>query len=227
MKSFLLLYSTICDIIRKILYRNASNKSDLLEELGQLCVSDRGKTGIQAIVTYNFDDLMEKNLDRLRIKYCSVSQDAITPANDELGIYHVHGFLPQKGDIVRNSLIVFSEDGYHKLMLDPYHWANMKQLNYMMNNTCLFVGVSMTDPNMRRLLEVAANKDESGDVRCRHYAILPRFSITSNKSSDVIQKFESINETLQETMYRELGINVLWVDDFEDVPQIIKKIKGD
>ena len=97
----------------------------------------------------------------------------------------------------------------------------------MINNTCLFVGVSMTDPNMRRLLEVAANKDEIGDVRCRHYAILPRFSISSDKSSDMIQKFESINESLQETMYRELGVNILWVEDLEEVPKIINKIKGD
>ena len=37
------------------------------------------------------------------------------------------------------SLLVFSEEGYHKLMLEPYNWANISQLNYMINNTCLVI----------------------------------------------------------------------------------------
>ena len=83
------------DLVRAILYKSATNSSKLLKEIVQLCVPNRGKTGIQAIINYNFDDLIEKNLEELRVKYRSIYSDGIKPNSDELGIYHVHGFLPQ------------------------------------------------------------------------------------------------------------------------------------
>ena len=154
------------ELVSQILYKKAVDTSGLLEEIGQLCVPNRGKWGIRAIINYNFDDLIEKNLKRLRVKHQSIYSEGMIPDSGELGIYHVHGFLPQdkKGyDNLAKSLLVFSEEGYHKLMLEPYNWANITQLNYMTNNTCVFIGLSMTDPNMRRLLEIAAQK--RGDIK--------------------------------------------------------------
>lgn len=48
------------ELVRDILYRNAVDTSDLLEEIGQLCIPNRGKLGARAIINYNFDDLVEK-----------------------------------------------------------------------------------------------------------------------------------------------------------------------
>lgn len=217
------------ELVREILYKNASDSSDLLEEIGQLCIPNRGKLGVRAIVNYNFDDLIEKNLKRLRVKYHSIYGEGMVPDADELGIYHVHGFLPQEKenyDNLAKSLLVFSEEGYHKLMLEPYNWANISQLNYMINNTCLFIGLSMTDPNMRRLLEVAAQKRTENDGECQHYAIMKRFEIKDVDKSDSIKSFEGVNETLQESFFKELGVNVLWIDEFSDIPTILKQIKG-
>lgn len=216
------------EVISEILYKNSDLTSNLLEEIGQLCIPNRGKTGIQAIVNYNFDDLIEINLDRLRVKYCSIYGEGMVPGNDEMGIYHVHGFLPRnknKYDNLSKSLLVFSEEGYHKLLLEPYHWANISQLYYFVNNTCLFIGLSMTDPNLRRLLEVAAQKNPDGDSICKHYAILPRLHIKSGESIQGIKSFEKANEALQESFYKELGINVLWIDNYAEIPAILKQIK--
>lgn len=217
------------ELVRDILYRNAVDTSDLLEEIGQLCIPNRGKLGARAIINYNFDDLVEKNLKRLRVKYHSIYGEGMLPDTDELGIYHVHGFLPQEKDNYENltkSLLVFSEEGYHKLMLEPYNWANISQLNYMINNTCLFIGLSMTDPNMRRLLEIAAQKRMENDGECQHYAIMRRFKIKDSEETDSIKSFERVNESLQESFFKELGINVLWIDEFSEIPILLKKIKG-
>jgi len=217
------------ELVRDILYRNAVDTSDLLEEIGQLCIPNRGKLGVRAIINYNFDDLVEKNLKRLRVKYHSIYGEGMIPDTDELGIYHVHGFLPQEKDNYENltkSLLVFSEEGYHKLMLEPYNWANISQLNYMINNTCLFIGLSMTDPNMRRLLEIAAQKRMENDGECQHYAIMRRFKIKDSEETDSIKSFERVNESLQESFFKELGINVLWIDEFSEIPILLKKIKG-
>lgn len=217
------------ELVREILYKNASDSSDLLEEIAQLCIPNRGKLGVRAIVNYNFDDLIEKNLKRLRVKYHSIYGEGMVPDADELGIYHVHGFLPQEKenyDNLAKSLLVFSEEGYHKLMLEPYNWANISQLNYMINNTCFFIGLSMTDPNMRRLLEVAAQKRTENDGECQHYAIMKRFKIKDVDKSYSIESFERVNETLQESFFKELGVNVLWIDEFSDIPMLLKEIKG-
>jgi len=120
------------------------------------------------------------------------------------------------------SLLVFSEEGYHKLMLEPYNWANIVQLSSFMNNTCLFIGLSMTDPNLRRLLDVAAQKDADGI--CRHYAIMKRMKI-KQVSGDEIEKFEQINDELQESFYGKLGVNVIWVDDYKEIPELLREIR--
>ena len=198
-----------------------------MEELGQLCIPNRGKLGIRAIVNYNFDDLVEKNLRRMRVKYRSIYSEGVVPMSEELGIYHVHGFIPQDKESyskLTESLLVFSEEGYHKLMLEPYNWANMVQLNYMTNNTCVFIGLSMTDPNMRRLLEIAAQK-RPDDELCRHYAIMRRFKIGDSQEKDTVKSFEGVNESLQESFFAELGINIIWVDEYSEIPKILQRIK--
>jgi phospholipid N-methyltransferase len=217
------------ELVRDILYKSAVDTSDLLEEIGQLCIPNRGKLGVRAIINYNFDDLVEKNLKRLRVKYHSIYGEGMIPDTDELGIYHVHGFLPQEKENYENltkSLLVFSEEGYHKLMLEPYNWANISQLNYMINNTCFFIGLSMTDPNMRRLLEIAAQKRTENDGECQHYAIMRRFKIKDSEEVESIKSFERVNESLQESFFKELGVNVLWIDEFSEIPILLKQIKG-
>lgn len=215
------------ELVGEILYRNAKESSPLLEELGQLCIPNRGKLGIRAIVNYNFDDLVEKNLRRMRVKYRSIYSEGVVPMSEELGIYHVHGFIPQDKESyskLTESLLVFSEEGYHKLMLEPYNWANIVQLNYMTNNTCVFIGLSMTDPNMRRLLEIAAQK-RPDDELCRHYAIMRRFKIGDSQEKDTVKSFEGVNESLQESFFAELGINIIWVDEYSEIPKILQRIK--
>lgn len=216
------------ELVREILYKNAVDTSVLLEEIGQLCVPNRGKLGVRAVVNYNFDDLIEKALKKLRVKFHSIYSEGMLTASDEIGIYHVHGFLPQNKEVYNDlskSLLVFSEEGYHKLMIDPYNWANMNQLNFLCNHTCVFIGLSMTDLNLRRLLEIAAQKRMDDNFECRHYAIMRKFEI-KNSSNDSIKSFENVNESLQESFFREMGINVIWIKEFSEIPKILKEIKG-
>lgn len=113
-----------------------------------------------------------------------------------------------------------------ELFVEPYNWANISQLNYMINNTCLFIGLSMTDPNMRRLLEIAAQKRTENDGECQHYAIMRRFKIKDSEEVESIKSFERVNESLQESFFKELGVNVLWIDEFSEIPILLKQIKG-
>ena len=69
---------------------------------------------------------MKKSLDSLDIRYRSIYDEGMIPNSSELGIYHVHGFLPQEPsgyDDQENTLLVFSEEGYHKLILESYKFG--------------------------------------------------------------------------------------------------------
>ncbi|MDQ0919167.1 SIR2 family protein [Paenibacillus sp. V4I5] len=220
------------ETLTQILYKTCVNESKLLTAITKLCKPVRNGVGIRGVVNYNFDDLIEYNFEKHDISHRAIFREGDIPTKDELGVCHVHGFLPRDGKNYTNlakSLLVFSEEGYHNLMLDPYSWSNLIQLNYLRENTCLFIGLSLTDPNLRRLLDIASRKQES-DI-CKHYAILRRElyhkkdSNHSNINLRNIQKFDTVNQKLQEEYYKELGLNVIWVDDYNEIPSILEKIR--
>ncbi|WP_332236856.1 SIR2 family protein [Sporolactobacillus sp. KGMB 08714] len=217
--------------ITHILYKSCISESSLLTALSKLCKPLRSRIGIQGVINYNFDDLVEYNFSQHDINYHAVYQEADVPAQDELGIYHVHGFLPrerEKYTDLNKSLLVFSEKGYHDLMLDPYNWANLVQLNYLRENTCLFIGLSLTDPNLRRLLDISARKAE--DNNPKHFAILKRklfheeIISASNIDSKKIKKFDLVNQQLLEEYYKELSLNIIWVDSFDEIPKMLDEL---
>ena len=53
-----------------------------------------------------------------------------------------------------------------------------------------------------------------------------RFGLKESESVDSIKSFEKVNETLQESFFKELGVNVIWIDKFSEIPNILKHIKG-
>ncbi|SDF86862.1 SIR2-like domain-containing protein [Paenibacillus sp. cl6col] len=220
------------ETLTQILYKSCVNESKLLTAITKLCKPVRNGVGIRGVVNYNFDDLIEYNFAKHDISHRTIFREGDIPTRDELGVYHVHGFLPQDGKDrteLTKSLLVFSEEGYHSLMLDPYSWSNLIQLNYLRENTCLFIGLSLTDPNLRRLLDIASRKQESNI--CKHYAILRKelYHMKDLNDSNInlrnIKTFDTVNQKLQEEYYKELGLNVIWVDDYSEIPSILEKIR--
>ena len=220
--------------ISEVLYRKVKkeifNTDKLIHAIARLCLPRRGGVGIKSIVTYNFDDLLEKEFERMGIKYRSIYRETDIPSQEELGIYHVHGFLPREPknyEGLSESLLVFSEESYHKLLLDPYHWSNMIQLTYLRENTCLMFGMSITDPNLRRLLDVAARKIENP----KHYAVLKKRSFPELSKSrkdirkHVIRSFLAVDQDLIGKSFQELGLNILWIKDYSEIPQILETIR--
>ena len=214
--------------VKTALYSGTSeaNSSNLLDEIGSLCMPQRDRIGVVSVVNYNFDDLLETELARRTIPYRVVLCDSDEPSKSELPIYHVHGFLPRVGTLteLQRQTLVFSEDAYHQQFLDPYLWTNITQLNLLRHNVCLFIGLSMTDPNQRRLLEITISKKPG----VRHYAILrdhwigKQFS-TLTPNGQVLAK---VFKGLEESALSNLGISVLWVSSFDDIAPLLRQIKN-
>jgi hypothetical protein len=217
--------------IREALYKGNPNTSTIIDTIVELCRPQRSRESLHSIITFNFDDLIELNLRKNHIKYCSVFHEGQRPEKEELPIYHVHGFLPSAGDLSDDHNVVFSEDAYHPQFIEPFSWSNLIQLNHLNQNVCIFVGLSMTDPNLRRLLDVAMRKNP--ERKANHYVFKKRYNrkeielemvnIIGNKSTDS-DKFIRITEMLEEQDSKKMGLNVIWIDDYDEIPKFFERI---
>lgn len=226
------------DLIQKHLY-SKKEPSKLLNDLANI-VQQR-KT--EEVLTYNFDDLLEQYLIKLGLQegkdFITISKDAEISGNEMLPIYHVHGVIPEKGP---SDIVVFSEEEYHKRYSNPFHWSNIEQLHALSRKHCFFIGLSMTDPNLRRLLDAARQINQT-DNEC-HYAFLKRQKLEEyclanmldackyvHISRSLIDKkirkdIYSLNYTVIECIFRDLGVKVIWFDDLNDLPPLIEEVFG-
>lgn len=200
----------------------------LLQQLSQLCQPRRNGLGIRSVITFNFDSLLEEALKERGITTRSIYRDGIVPSPDELPIYHVHGFIPRDADIfegVQDTPLIFSEEEYHQVFRDAYSWSNIVQLNHLRETTCLLVGLSLTDPNLRRLLDIAASQSGSA----RHYvlfqrtasAVLAGGSSLPNEMTDQALNFH--HEMMTNTL-ASLGLNVIWYESHEEIPDLLQRV---
>ena len=202
--------------MRDALYASRSASSPLIDSIVELSRPQRDGRPLDSIITFNFDCLIEENLTGNNIPNRPLFSEAINHDSNELPIYHVHGYLPRTGRIPADAELVFSEDAYHSQFIDPFSWSNLIQLNKLTQNTCLFVGISLTDPNMRRLLDVAWRKNP--DKNLSHYIVkrLPRFY-----DGDVL---DEVSKLLEEQDANALGLNVVWIGEFLEVPAMLREI---
>ncbi len=221
--------------VSSVLYNGLKDISNntLLKSIAKLCTPPRAGIGVKAITNYNFDDLIENILTDSGIKNQPIYNDNSFPNKEEIGVFHVHGFLPQNPENfenLRESLLVFSEKNYHTIMAEPYNWSNLTQLNFFRKNTCLFIGQSGTDPNLRRLLEIAKQRTQAS----KHYIILKKTSedkliadLNENKpNAKAITAILDVHHKLQEISFDEIGLNVIWIKDYDEIEDVLNRIKN-
>lgn len=232
--------NTFVNAITKSLYELRNKDFDidsrLLRAIAATCMPQRTGARVRSVVNYNFDDLLEKQLSKTGIAYRSVYTETEVYDPDELPVYHVHGFLPEdrsKYGALANSTLVFSEEGYHHIYTNAYHWSNLVQLNCLRENNCLMIGLSMTDPNLRRLMDISARSLEQN----KHFAFMKRLPIdefcydtTESGQKSAIrniagaEKFLETHHALNEALMRELGVTVIWYEGYDEIPEILEKL---
>lgn len=215
------------DEIKKALYKNVKSINDqpLLETIAKLSQPRRKKVGIESIITYNFDDLLERHLERNGVEFKSMYREADYEEPTKIPIYHVHGFIPKEEKKYTNldqSVLVFSEDGYLHMQSDPYSWSNIVQIKALREKTCVLIGLSGIDPNLRRLFSIHSEKYDG----CKHYILLQREikSSVANKSNKY-KEFSKLHHKIQEDTFKSIGLNIIWYENHSEVPQILEKLK--
>jgi len=230
------------------------NANPLLKSVSDLCrQSQVNGPGIQRVVTYNYDDLLEIATRGSRCKFVSIWKSSDPSSDDERPIFHVHGFIPVHGTTSEPDDIVFTEAQYHSAANDPYSWSNLCQIQSMSSSVGLTVGLSLTDSNMRRLLTAL----KTTPLRKRIFALLekpewpePRgaeLDEIHEKARQYLDKFErsgvktaggrndqmleivkAVNQheqASQTRMLENLGVTPIWYDGHEKVPPILDSIR--
>lgn len=236
------------------------NTNQTLAAIINCCVkSVPGNTGLKSIITYNYDNLLELGLENF--PYEKENFLPIFKGNQQLQagkipIYHVHGYIPFQNDDVNYDEIIFSEDQYNRAFQDPFFWGNVVQVNQFTSQTGLMIGLSLSDRNIRRILDSIRNQPVSND----NYILMrkPKFKMIEPDSAEIkhirekaeqyLQKFarsrmkmpgnepDQIQYILQniyryeenefEKGFENLGLKLITFDEFEEIPEILNYISN-
>lgn len=245
--------SRFMEEVRAALYRTfqepSAEPSAMTAVTRMIQESERAKGGrrIPVVLTTNFDDILETKLSRQSVRALPV-YDARRRDGDRLPVVHVHGFLPHRGNIPNNEL-VFTEDEYHRISYSVFHWSLADVVSCFRNYTVLFVGHSLSDPNLRRLLD-ATNNDTGSAV---HFLVRPEYRIAEPDRIGVIARVEqsarehaakmdanffktptqldsAMGEMLkqardyEDALFADMGVGVLWINGFDDIKPLLEEI---
>lgn len=203
--------------IHAILYSRRKTTTINSKTIREICnLVKRPENKVRSIVTYNYDDLIEQQLKA--IGFDAYSMYKMHEPNSGFPVCHVHGILGQ--DKKAYTSIVLSEQDYHEQYLRPFLWSNIEQLHALQNHNCFFVGMSMTDPNLRRLLDSTKggkNSRNQQDFHC--FAFLSKNSVTEG-----IRQGREAYLDRQRSILENLGVRVVWYDDHNELPDLLKKL---
>lgn len=208
-----LLEGKLRENISRVLYSNVVDTQESINvKLAEVLTRTQKTFGV---VNFNYDDSLARELMK-RDHPFDISYGKKFISKDEKSvIYHVHGYIPASEDEIDKHDIVFSEDDYHASYSDVYSWQNVLHLNLMRSKTILFLGLSLRDPNLRRLLEASRIGSDKPSV---HYAIIKDPWIEYNSEINKILK------TTEEKQLLELGIKIIWVSKYSEVPKKIAEL---
>lgn len=183
--------------MRSVLYQNV-RESKLIKSIANWA----HKGNVEAIITYNYDNLIEEEINKEQNKCQSIFDKTRT---SQMPVYHVHGYIAKEEG---QSPIVLGEQEYHDIYAESYNWGSVEQLHALCRTSCFFIGLSMSDPNLRRLLDIS---NKGGEIESSHYVFLRRVDY---------------NIPFMEKIMGGFGVSCIWYDRHEDLPKLLDEIVG-
>lgn len=214
---------------------NNNNLPNFFKQVSKLCKNQN----VVSIVTYNYDDILTSSIKDNREVYCisgSMQENSIEHyynklqvKRDKLEIYYMHGYLPYNKNILdmQESPIVLSTDEYFQNMLEPFSWQTTTQLHFLRNFTCLFLGISLNDWNMMRIISYSKRYIKHNSV----YILMCEESFFPNVSDlDLHDRFINIKNfriRMKATLFEELGVKLIVSGDkFQTLEKTVQTINN-
>jgi hypothetical protein len=199
-------------IVHDCLYRDDITMSPTLQAIAE--------SGIRNVCTFNFDDLLEEAFQAAGQEPDVASpNEAFTLSQNGVKLFHPHGFLSRFHDTKDTDAarIVFSEDDYHGLYSEPYSWSNIAQLMLLSGFSVLFIGLSMQDPNLRRLIYVSRSRG----FQRQHFAIFRDPTVGAPPAEvDTQQRLR----LMIEMDLKNLGVTPWFIASHDILPEVLRSI---
>ena len=150
-------------LMRDVLYKDAQDEPS--KDLERSSLSEMLDVILNSPITltYNFDDSLERMLEehtRARrggsARQFEVLFEGSQPARSQGSIYHVNGYLPRKKLDAMSEDLVFSEEQFGSQFREIVSGSYSMLHRQLVTSTCLFVGVSFEDENLRSVVRAAA-----------------------------------------------------------------------
>ena len=207
------------ELIKDVLYMNYDNPFDAKQPLMNSIVRCIKKNKIFEVLNYNFDSVLEQNYNLSYKSNANEIETSVTHIGN-CKIYHVHGFVPfdydGKSDI--NNFIFTDKEYYDNANTDD-SFCNISQRNILFKKNVIFVGVSFTDSNMKEILRERMKKNINSN-KIFAFLKLPNFDYDGLNKRLMENKYKLIQQSYFDT----LGVKILWVNDFSEIPQRIDNI---
>jgi hypothetical protein len=221
-----------CEELLAIFYSHFKSCTalQLAEVLGKSIVA---KLAPSNVVTFNAEPLLQTlatayiraNTKLPRTRYFDAClRGLITKSKNRIGVYYCHGLLPLPGERVRSSTssvekLVFSETEYLSLAGSAFSWQSAVFLNTAMSHTMVFVGVSFSDPNLRRWLGFVHSN------RMRELAAVGQNVVDSNRHYWIHKKPASAEEQVWiERVVSHLGVRLVWIESWSHVREALMRM---
>ncbi len=146
-----------------------------LAAIGSLVMSSKRGSAAK-VFTLNYDDLLENYLEFHGFTTAVVWSDRHWAHNDDVVIYHPHGFLPL-ADRPRSDDIVLGSPEYQKIMQSEL-WRPLLR-TALRTHTFLYLGLSGTDFHLQALLTGMMDQHAVADERTAYHTV--RFAISGEK----------------------------------------------
>lgn len=220
---------------RRDLVEFVREKSPSMRAVAALCVQRENESSsfqpnprIHAVVNFNLDAVLRAYAAaRYHTYLFRTIERADKPQRiGRIPIYHMHGLLKfdraHAGDDTHEIRSVFTEGEYFDVFNQPHSVFNYTFLYLLREYNCLFVGLSMNDENIRRLLHysTAERRQHLGDPSANARAALRHFAVLRRTPSKEV-------DTLIDISLRRLGTRVLWISDFDELPARLAYVFGE
>lgn len=155
--------------------------------------------------------------------FCKVINSFSSQPAKQIPYIFIHGLLPvaRKHRLFSASIdkLVFSEQEYLMMSNNSFSWQSNVFLNACITQHMVFIGTSLTDPNMRQWL----GWSHSNRIREMHYK---KIDVTESTQHYWIRKKPANKSNMPwiEALVSHLGVRIVWLDNWEQTADALRKM---
>jgi hypothetical protein len=177
--------------------------------------------------TTNYDDLLELTVANMLGKRPRAVHATRRSSADGPRVVHLHGYFPFDfpGAAEEKRLaaeLVASDLDYHRLSNDHAAWTNRELMTLLDSRSVLVVGMSLTDPNVRRLLAYLSEHKKAHDEAHDHFVILQQ---RPPMKDDDHQRASEMLEDDEYKFWHGQGVKILRLASWDGLNYLLRRIR--